>query len=181
MSDAVLIAVVGLLSAFLSGGGVLAYVALKKSKTEIKVLDSQEKTNLATALDTASGTLIKALTFAQAEREIFEKEQTAFETEQETFKARIDTLEKTTGELTARKEERELQIRSMEYDIKNLQLQVKDWEMKYTELEGKYSNSRKAIEILVQALQDAHISLPPGLELLLGDSIAKFKWPRGDK
>jgi chromosome segregation ATPase len=90
---------------------------------------------------------------------------------------RIGDAEKEIAELKERKAERELQIRSLDYDMAQLRSQVASWEEKYRQLESKYANSRKAIEILIQGLQDALIPLPSGLEMLLGDSINKFKKP----
>ena len=61
--------------------------------------------------------------------------------------------------------------------VTGLQDQIAAGEKRYKDLESKSRNYRNAIELLIGAMKQAEIPLPPGVELLLGDSIDNFKWP----
>lgn len=73
----------------------------------------------------------------------------------------VEDLRKQVERLTGQQRENMAEIDSLKYQNQQLR--------------DKYN---KAIEILVKALDDAHIPVPQELALLLGDSISKFKFPR---
>lgn len=177
MNDAIIGAIGGLIT-----GLVGAYIALRMVKPNVRVLNSQEQLNLSTALKNAVDALTDSLETSSNVRQQAEQERQALE-------KRIDELEAHREARTKQIEDQNIKVEALEQSleksnreytkaISTLQQQVGDWEKRYTELEAKYANSKHAIEILVNALRDANIPLPPGLELFLGDSMTKFKLKR---
>lgn len=159
--------------ALISLVGVLCgvYIAWRKLKSEIEVLRSQahlnqstervnqseEQSNLAKALHESIDALLKT----SADRNQLEE--------------KVDKQQTQINELIQHRNEREGRIVALENNVRSLLDQVREWESKYNALKEKYN---KAIEILVRALDDAHIPVPIELVHLLGDSIAKFKLPK---
>jgi predicted RNase H-like nuclease (RuvC/YqgF family) len=164
VSEAVTVAIVGVIGIVLSaliGGGVAWYVALRKMPKEMRVLSSEEQKNLSDALNNAVAAYNTSLTASNFQKVNLE--------------ARIATLEKENEETRTARVERDARIAALEIDHARLQTQIAQWEARYNELEKKYSNSKRAIEILVKALDDAKIPMPQELAVLLGDSITKYK------
>lgn len=149
--------VVAVLSAL---GGMFAtlgtiYIALRTLKPNLRNLKSQETSNLATAAETYASALVETLKGFQNERADLEK--------------RIDELE-------AHREERTRRIEELEKTVDNLTREVKEMDTlrkQIAEGEAKYQNAKRVIEILVQALKDANIPLPSGVDL--SDSHPKLK------
>jgi chromosome segregation ATPase len=169
MSDAVLIAVVGLLSAFLSGGGVLAYVALKKSKTEIKVLDTQGTSNIAKALNDAAVAMGAILNASEADRQEAVSDRKDLEARVDELEAHrsmrsreIYTLQQNLEKLT---QDYEKLNRVYAAETGKLREEVRLLQMKIAEGEEKNKTYKTVIERLIEALRKVDPQLLDGIEL----------------
>lgn len=143
----------------LSGLGAL-YVALRKLSPEISVTKAQEKSSLAAAVDTAAGTLIDALKFAQEERKEFE--------------TRIDALEKKNDDQETTNKDLEKKLADQEKQIEQLN---RDYAAEIQKVNEKYNKSKRVIEKLVRALEDAKIPVPD-FNGDLSDSIRRYRLPK---
>lgn len=166
-------AIVSVIGALVTIGGLI--LNFRKSKSEIKVLNSQEKNNLAEALDKTGGMFLQALKAFTEEREGLLEERNALE-------GRIEELEKHREERTKRIEELERLVEGLNRAYVKETQELRDENSKLKEqitvIQGKYENAKSALGIMAEAMKNADITLPHELEVLLGDSIHGLKFPR---
>jgi chromosome segregation ATPase len=170
-------AIISVLGALVTLGGL--FVQWRKSKSEVRVLNSQEKSNLADAVETAAGTLVSALKFAAEERTNFEKRiddlEADLERAREETKLRIEETHKHRTDTDAK-----IEALNREYlrETQKLRDEVQTLKNLVAEGEKKYKAAKQIIEQLVAALRDNKIDLP-NLDLSdLGDSIHGLKWKK---
>ncbi len=146
MSDNVLIAIVGLLSAFLSGGGVLAYVALKKSKSEIKVNESQPIAVAGKAVSDAAMVLSSILNEAEEQSNLLRQQNKEVRENNTALVARLVDIETKANE--ADKKANELEKRANEADRlrEERTVQLSESNDKIEALEAVTAALRKQIE-----------------------------------
>ena len=172
MSESVIIALVGSISAILSAiitGAWMWYGIIRKTPREIKVLDTQATVNITSAFKTYAeglGVIIQSQAAANHALEV-----------------RVDELEEGRAERTKKIEDQDRRIEAQDDRIQELTNQIEasdrehvrqiaDLQSQNIHLKEKYN---RAIEILVKALDNAKIPVPDELSLILGDSISKFK------
>ena len=174
--DPILLAVIGIVPAIVTG--VIGYaIAMRKIPSDIKVASSLEKQNLAAAVDTAAGTLVKVLEFAQQER-------LSLETRIENLELHREKRTTEINELRALDAERLHQIKEQQRKIEELNARVASdiketirLQDQVTEMETKYNRMRRVNEKLVRALNDAKIPLPD-MNGDLTDSVRDLKFPK---
>jgi predicted nuclease with TOPRIM domain len=134
--------------------------------------------NLSEALGLQSNELVESLTDAAKLRDELSRVREEQIAERVITKQRIEATEQHRVEV-----DQKIEALNREYTkaIAGLESKVSEWQAKYAELENKLHNYKRAMEILAQWFKDKGEDMPPGLELLLGDSISKFQLPKPGK
>jgi chromosome segregation ATPase len=144
-------AIVSFVSALVAVGSL--YVAFKKSKPEIKVLNSQEQLNLASALKQAA----EALSVSLTDRSELEGRIDELEAHREQRAKEIDTQNKEIDKLRA-------EITAMQIDearkTSRLIEKLEAWEQWFTDVEKLLKELGKEVPARPDALRDSHPKIP---------------------
>jgi len=183
------------LKAILEGGAIVAGLFTLASKL-IDVYSARAKTKSETMVNIAAVSeklaqggkvAVEAATdLLGAYDKFLDKQQTEIDSQG----AEIKELKTALADMEIARAERAKQIKELEGKIEDdaqetqnlrnevtlLRKQVAEGNARYKDLEKKYANSKSAIDLLIQALKDADVLIPPALETLLGDSIHGLKW-----
>lgn len=149
MPEGIAIAVISLIASAI-GASVGWYVAARKTPKEMRVLDSQESENLATALNLAVQTLTNSMTNSNADRVVLEKRIDELEAHREMRSREIYTLQQQMEQLNR---EYAKQVSELSNKVKVLESQSLEWGKKYEKL-------KHYTEKLRQALNDAGLTVP---------------------
>lgn len=182
-------AIISVIGASVTVGGL--FIQWRKAKSEIKVSETQTAVNITEAAENALSVVREAMQFSEQERLQEREELTALirngadallqaSVRENELEDRIRGLEDTRQTYRA---EHEARVIALENSVRDLFQKSQEWESRYITLQEQYNTLKdkynKAIEILVGALdEERRAKVMPELALLLGDSIAKFKFPR---
>lgn len=160
---------------------IMAFLAVREARSKKDSNVATAIKQLAEALNLQGDELVESLAEAAKLRDIVEetkRQVNQLTNQQRENMAEIDILKTQNGQLREKIDVDTKETEHLSNEVNALRRQVADSDAKYRDLEKKYANSKSAIELLVKALMDAKVPLPPGLEALLGDSITGWKWPR---
>lgn len=178
MSDIDIAAIVSVIGALVTVGGM--FIQWRKSRSETKVLGSQEKSNLADAAETAAKALTDSLKHFLEERELLEK--------------RIDDLEKAQDErdrmireLQEHREQRDAQLAELKENnealnarVAALNAQIMKDTIETKELREKYQQLKDFTHTLINALDKKGIKLPE-LNGKIPESLQGWQWEKKKK
>jgi chromosome segregation ATPase len=181
MSENVIIALITLFATLLGGGLVTAFVSLRKSKSEVRVLDTQGVGNISKVWTEASLLVSSVLNEAQEQNEELRKQGRETREANALLESRLSELEN-----GAKEDKRLLELRNVQHaesnekiealqagmealnrqiekdtqETQKLRIEVQTLRGQIAELEEKNRRYVRVNQKLIKALEDAKIPLP---------------------
>lgn len=162
MTENIIIAIISAVTTLAGGGFIYAFIAWRKSKSEIKVIDTQGSANIAKALSDAGGFVSTLITSFQAERKDLEDRVNELEAHRDMRSREIYTLQQNFNTLH---DQYEKLNRDHAIETQKLRDEVQILQQKVAAGDKKNETYKLVIERLIEALRKVDPQLLEGIEL----------------